>query len=115
MDENRELLDHYREAWTKFEASVRRLQAAFADGSGENLQPLFLDVETARLKYSSARDHLVSRMLGAEILNTAPESDQARIRGSAQLLWEFGGKRWDSAEKDWLCAEAMVRRASAAS
>jgi hypothetical protein len=114
MDEDRKLLEHYRKAWTDFEASVQRLQAACADGSGENLNPLFLDVETARLKYSSARDRLVSRMLTAEGLSLEPRSDEARIRGAAQLLWEFGGRPRDSAEKDWLRAEAMVRRASAA-
>src|SRR5581483_1199426 len=113
MDQDGKLLEHYREAWAEFEACVRRLQAACADGSRENLKPLFLEVETARLKYSSARDRLVSRMLSAEIMSAEPASDAARIRGSAQLLWEFGGRPGDSAENDWLCAEAMVRRASA--
>jgi hypothetical protein len=113
MDEDCKLLEHYRGAWTEFEARVQRLQAACADGSEESLKPLFLEVEAARLKYSSARDRLVSRMLAAETSTAEPNSDQARIRGSAQLLWEFGGRPGDSAEKDWLCAEAMVRRASA--
>lgn len=115
MDEDRKLVEGYREAWAEFEARVQRLQAACLDGSGENLNLLFLEVETARLKYSSARDRLVSRMLDAEILSFEPHSDEARIRGAAQLLWEFGGRPGDSAEKDWLRAEAMVRRATAAS
>lgn len=112
MDEDRELLRYYRDAWAEFEACVQSLQAASADGSGQSLKPLFLKVEVARLKYSSARDRLVSRMLAAENLAAEPDSDQARIRGSAQLLWEFGGRSGDSAEKDWLCAESLVRQAA---
>lgn len=113
MDEDRELLRYYRDAWAEFESSVQSLQAASANGSEESLRPLFLKVEIARLKYSSARDRLVSRMLAADNLPAEPDSDQARIRGSAQLLWEFGGRPGDSAEKDWLCAEALVRQAAA--
>jgi len=111
MDEDRELLRYYRDAWAEFDTCVQKLQAACTDPSRESLKPLFLEVEAARLRYSSARDRLVSRMLSAENLNAEPDSDQARIRGSAQLLWEFGGRPGDSAENDWLCAEAMVRQA----
>src|SRR5579883_3125643 len=114
MDEDRKLLEQYRKAWTDFEACVQALQAARATGSGESLNQLFLEVETARLKYSSSRDRLVSRMLNARTLSLEPQSDEARIRGTAQLLWEFEGRPGDSAEKDWLSAEALVRRASAA-
>jgi hypothetical protein len=113
MDEDRELLRYYRDAWLEFDLCVQRLQAAAADGSPDSLKPLFLKVEVARLRYSSARDRLVSRMLAAENLAAETDSDHARIRGSAQLLWEFGGRPGDSAEKDWLCAEALVRQAAA--
>jgi hypothetical protein len=109
MDEDRILLEHYRAAWAQFETSVQTLQAACAAGSGEGLKPLFLEVETARLKYASTRDRLVSQMLAAETSSGEPASDETRIRGSAHLLWEFGGRRANSAEKDWLRAEAMVR------
>jgi len=113
MNDDRQLLDRYHEAWAEFEACVQRLQAACADGSRDRLNQLFHEVESARLKYSSARDRLVSRMLAPEVLSREPHSDDARIRGAAQLRWEFEGRPGNSAEKDWLCAEAMVRQASA--
>jgi hypothetical protein len=113
MNDDGKLLDRYHEAWAEFEACVQKLQAARADGSRDRLNQLFHEVESARLKYSSARDRLVSRMLTPEVLGREPRSDDARIRGAAQLLWEFEGRPGNSAEKDWLCAEAMVRRAAA--
>jgi hypothetical protein len=113
MEDDRKLVENYREAWAEFERRLRTLQAAAATNpiDGENL---FLDVEDARLKYGLARDRLVARMLDLDIADIRPSSQEARIRGSANLLWEFAGKPGNSAEKDWLRAEALVRSAAAA-
>src|SRR5690348_15849644 len=111
MDDDCKLLDRYHEAWAEFEACVQRLQAACADGSLDRLNQFNHAVESARLKYSSAVDRLVSRMLTSEVSSREPHADDDRIRGAAQLLWDFEGILSNSAEKDWLCAEAMVRKA----
>jgi hypothetical protein len=113
MEDDRKLVENYREAWTEFERRLRRLQAASATNPAD-AERLVLDVENARLRYGLARDRLVARMLDLDATDIRPNSQETRIRGSAHLLWEFAGKPGNSAEKDWLRAEAMVRSASAA-
>ncbi|HWD99396.1 MAG TPA: DUF2934 domain-containing protein [Bryobacteraceae bacterium] len=112
MEDDRKLVESYREAWAEFERRLRMMQAAPAANPADT-ERLVLDVEDARLKYGLARDRLVARMLDLDITDIRPGSQDARIRGSANLLWEFAGKPGNSAEKDWLRAEALVRSASA--
>lgn len=109
MPQDRKLVEDYRAAWTEFDRALRRFQSEAADRDHEHL---LLAVETARARYSAARDRLVSRMLEADSSHLAPVSDESRIRGSARLFWEVARKPGNSAESDWLRAEALVRGAS---
>ncbi len=102
------MIEEYRRAWTEFERTVRQYQAA----RGAELEASFIALESARLKYSAARDRLVARILEADLAHLAPVSEESRIRSSARLLWELSGQPEHSAECDWLRAEALVRGAS---
>lgn len=103
----------YRAGWAEYEMRLRELQCAADRGDHSRLEPLLLSVETARLKYSAARDRLAAQMLGADLTGLAPATADRRIRGTAQLLWELSGKPQGTAEFDWLRAERIVRHASA--
>lgn len=116
MEEDRKLVDDFRQAWTEFDRSLRALQAISAAPVGKDAEPLLFAVEAARAKYSEARDRLAAKMLNGSLPTRQGlanrDLDQARIRGSARLLWEFSGKPNGSAEKDWLQAETLVRSAA---
>lgn len=101
------LIEEYRQAWAEFDQTLRRFQNA-----PDRPEELFVAVEAARLKYSAARDQLVARTLNTDVSHLAPVSEQSKIRSSARLLWEISGRPGDSAESDWLQAEALVRGAS---
>jgi hypothetical protein len=65
MKHNHELDEEYRAAWENYALSSRELQHAADCEDRGRVEPLLLSVETARLKYSVARDRLAARMAGA--------------------------------------------------
>jgi len=113
MSDNIKPVEEYRAGWAEYELSLKDLQCAADRGDHSRLEPLLLTVETARLKYSAARDRLAAQMLGADITGLASATPDRQIRGTAQLLWELSGKPQGTAEFDWLRAERIVRHVSA--
>jgi hypothetical protein len=107
------LAEKYRTEWAKYNLSVMALHLAEDSGDQSRVESLLLSVETARLKYNAARDHLAAGMLGVDISALAPVATDCRVRGTAQLLWELSGKPHGTAEFDWLRAERIVCHATA--
>jgi hypothetical protein len=77
------------------------------------IDSVVLELEKARSAHSAARDRLAKHLnanLPFQLM--APESEERRVRSTAQLLWEMAGRPDGTAELDWLRAEHLIRAAS---
>lgn len=109
----------YREAFEHYSAMVRRVQQMVASPSdvSADVDAAVLDMETARASYVRARNalaRLIQPALWRESIEAdSPRNHEARVRETARLLWEAGGRRDGTAPADWSRAEAILGRAAA--
>lgn len=75
------------------------------------METALLDMERARLAYTAARDALAQHLSPA--LTQAKRPKPGNVSGIAELLWEVAGRPDGTAQKDWLRAEEIARRAAA--
>ncbi len=110
----------FQEYSNKLEA-LQRLMSSSDSNSGKDdratIEATLLEVETARIAHSCARDILARELLRTtSALAAAPARGvrQSHIRDIAQLMWELAGRPEGTAEGDWQKAEKLVQRAATA-
>jgi hypothetical protein len=113
MGTNRELWSEYRVTWASFSRDLDRLQKLAESGQKEAAATALLEVEKSRLRHNEARDRLAERLSDQVAVGALPVPEEHQIRRTARLLWEFSGKKENSAESDWQRAEELVRSAGA--
>ena len=113
------LADAYRLTFREYSDKLKSLQLLmeFRSSDDASVEATLLQVETARIAHSWARDRLARRLIQS-VADLTPQPawavSQSHIRDTARLLWELAGKPDGSAERDWHKAERLVERASAA-
>jgi hypothetical protein len=119
MAANGELWDEYRATWKAFARQLDELQRRVETGERDRIESALLGVERARLAHNESRDRLAAHLAGEMVaadrrVSAGGLPDEARVRKTARLLWEFSGKPHGTAENDWFRAERLVRSAVAA-
>jgi hypothetical protein len=112
----------YRATFQEYSDKLEALQRLMgSDNSGKDdratIEATLLEVETARVAHSCARDRLARELLRTtSALAAAPARGvrQSHIRDIAQLMWELAGRPEGTAEGDWQKAEKLVQRAATA-
>jgi hypothetical protein len=110
--------EDYRSAFEDFSRKAQQVQSLTKHPTGDRnaFETTLLELEKAHLAYNHARDALVRSLLPA----SAPAAPDQRhdhvqdVQAIAELLWESAGRPTGTAEEDWRRAEAIVRRAVAA-
>jgi hypothetical protein len=110
--------EEYRSAFEDFSRKAQQVQSLTGHPTGDRnaFETALLELEKAHLEYNHARDALVRSLLPA----AAPAPPDQRhdhvqdVQAIAELLWESAGRPTGTAEEDWRRAEAIVRRAVAA-
>ncbi len=116
MGADRKLWNEYRAAWETFSRRLDELQAIVETGDRARAEEALLAVERARLPYDAARERLAAQLSGEIAALDRADMDareRARVRQTAQLLWEIAGRPSGTADSDWLRAERLVRTAAA--
>jgi len=103
----------FREYSNKLESLQRLMESENIDG--DRVEATLLEVETARIAHSCARDRLARELIrSASELLPQPASgvSESHIRDTARLLWELAGKPEGTAEGDWHKAKKLVQTAA---
>jgi hypothetical protein len=116
-----ELAAAYRATFQEYSNKLEALQQLMSadDNSGDRatIEATLLEVETARIAHSCARDRLAKELLRTtSALAGVPARAvrQSNIRDIAQLIWELAGRPEGTAEGDWQKAEKLVQTAAGA-
>jgi hypothetical protein len=107
----------FQEYSNKLEVLQRLMSAGDNSGDRATIEATLLEVETARIAHSCARDTLARELIRTTSALSAPPARgvrQSNIRDIAQLLWELAGRPEGTAEGDWQKAEKLVQTAAAA-
>jgi|HubBroStandDraft_6_1064221.scaffolds.fasta_scaffold236128_1 hypothetical protein len=110
--------EEYRSAFEDFSRKAQQVQSLTEHPTGDRntFETALLELEKAHLAYNHARDALVRSLLPASV--PAPPDQRYDhlhdVQTIAELLWESAGRPTGTAEEDWRRAEAIVRRAVAA-
>jgi hypothetical protein len=115
------LAAHYRATFQQYSNKLEVLQRLMdaAKPDTPRIEATLLEVETARVKHSCARDSLGQQLirsasaLPGQIPQPASGVSESHIRGTAQLLWELAGKPDGTADGDWHKAKKLVQTAAA--
>lgn len=105
----------FREYSRKLESLQRLMESENFDAA--RMEATLLEVETARIAHSCARDTLARHLIRSAAERMPPPASgisQNHIRDTAHLLWEIAGKPDGTAEGDWHKAEKLVQQAAAA-
>lgn len=116
--------EEYRCAFEEFSQKAQHVQFLTEHPTGDQkaFEAALLELEKAHLAYKEARDAFVASLLpedAAQPGHQQPTGSLQDIREDvpviAELLWENAGRPTGTSEKDWQRAEAIVKRAVAAS
>jgi hypothetical protein len=112
--------DQYRIAFEDFSRTAQRVQLLTEHPNGDRkaFETALLELEKAHLAYDEARDVLVRSLTPStqgQQRASVIEDHHEHVPAIAELLWESAGRPTGTAEEDWQRAEAIVRRAVAAS
>ena len=113
----------YRSAFEDFSRKAHQVQLLTENPTGDRkaFETALLELEKAHLAYEQARDTFVQSLLDGR--GPFPrdhkrpqdaEDHREDIHALAELLWESAGRPTGTAEEDWRRAEAIVKRAVAA-
>jgi Protein of unknown function (DUF2934) len=112
----------YRATFQQYSNKLEALQRLMDSENQDTarIEATLLNVETARIAHSCARDRLARELirsaseLTAQIIpQPASGVSESHIRDTARLLWELAGKPEGTADGDWLKAEKLVLTAAA--
>lgn len=108
----------YRAAFEDFSRKAQRVQLLTEHPNGDRkaFETALLELEKAHLAYDEARDALLRSLVPSTGTQRAraTEDHHNHVPAIAELLWESAGRPTGTAEEDWQRAEAIVRRAVAA-
>lgn len=103
----------YRETYRQYEHAAAQLARTY---DAAELESALLSLEQARLAYNDARDNLAAFLMPTGVRQTfwaIPSQESRRVKGLAELFWEFAGRPQGTADADWYRAERVVRHATA--
>lgn len=111
----------YRATFQQYSNKLEALQHLMDAGNQDpaRIEAALLEVETARVSHSCARDRLARELIrsATKLTPLIPQPcsgvSQQHIRDTARLLWELAGKPEGTADVDWRRAEKLVQTASA--
>ncbi|MGD1074160.1 MAG: DUF2934 domain-containing protein [Bryobacteraceae bacterium] len=116
MEHDQKLWQDYRNAWETYSRKHAALQCLMDSVQPEKsrIDSVVLELEKARSAHGAARDRLAKHLSARLPFQSAvpAESEERRVRSTAQLLWEMSGRPDGTAELDWLRAEHLIRAAS---
>jgi hypothetical protein len=118
MSAAHDLSREYRDAFERYSNMVRRVRQLVDQPNVDpaDVDAAVLEMETARRLYVSCRNALAETiqpsLVRASALSDSPENTQIRIRETARLLWEAGGRRDGTQNEDWRRAEEILGRAA---
>jgi len=122
MPKSKAWLD-YRAAFENFSRKVRHFQSLTEHEKADpaEVEASLIEVELARLEYSTSRDVLACELLRQSVrdipspLRDGPGPERLRTKAMAKLVWDLRGRPEGTANEDWQRAESILGRAAARS
>jgi hypothetical protein len=116
------LAANYRATFQNYSNKLEVLQRLMESETPDTarIEATLLEVETARVAHSCARDRLAQELIRSasqlparNVSRPASGVSESHIRGTARLLWELAGKPDGTADGDWHKAKKLVQTAAA--